>query len=663
MLGRKEQEFYRLTSRRTAILGAAKVALFGLLAGRLYYLQVVESDRYRTLSESNQFNLEVLPPIRGRILDRNAVPLATNKDNFRIEIVAEQTRDVSETIEILRKIIPLDSADIQRILKQVKLKRGFVQVPVIDNLSRHDIAQVAINTPYLPGIKIEVGQTRVYPFGESAVHLTGYVAAVSPSEQTGDPLLELPDFRVGKSGIEKAFDRSMRGTATQRQVEVNALGRIIRKLPGNDPRLGSDVELTVDIRLQNFCSRRLAQGNLVLAPVDDPRVQRALADGQNLPAGTHPVKGHVNIDNRGKISHPESGAAVVMDAYNGEILALASTPGFDPNAFTEGLTATDWENLLSNPRSPMTNKAVSGQYSPGSTFKMVVCLAALEAGIAHQETKIKCPGFVEFGDARFHCWKKHGHGWMNMVQAIEQSCDVYLYELARRLGIKRIGAMAARFGFGEVFDLELPGERKGLIPSPEWKRRTIGKSWHAGETLITSIGQGFILCTPLQMAVMTARLVNGGKKVRPKLIKNEVSKNREASPLKIHRKNLNIVLKGMDKVLNGELGTARKVPKTNARFKFGGKSGSVQVRRISLDERESGQLKNKEKPWNERDHAMFVAFAPLDVPRYVVAVVVEHGGGGSTMAAPIARDILEETLNINPSRGSKMLAWPKTSIG
>lgn len=663
MRGRKGHEFQRVTNRRTAILGAVKIALFGLLAGRLYYLQVVEADRYRTLSENNQFNLEFLPPIRGRILDRNAVPLATNKDNFRIEIVAEQTKDVSNTLDILQKIIPLNATDVRRILKQVKLKRGFVPIPVVDNLSRNDIARVAINAPFLPGIKIEAGQTRLYPFGESAVHLTGYVAAVSASEQTGDPLLELPDFRIGKSGIEKSFDRTMRGEATQRQVEVNALGRIIRKLPGDDGQSGTDIELTIDIRLQNFCTRRLAEGNSNLVAVEDPRVQRALNDGQSLPAGINPAKGAVNIDKRGKILPPESGAAVVMDAYNGEILALASTPGFDPNIFTEGLTATDWENLLSNPRSPMTNKAVSGQYSPGSTFKMIVCLAALEAGVAHQETKINCPGAIEFGDTRFHCWKQHGHGWLNMVQAIEQSCDVYLYDLARRVGIKRIGAMAARFGFGEVFDFGLPGESKGLIPSPEWKRRTIGKTWHAGETLITSIGQGFILCTPLQMAVMTARLVNGGKMVDPKLVKGKFSKNNVYKSLKIHRKNLDIVLKGMDNVLNGELGTARKVPKENARFKFGGKSGSVQVKRISLDERESGQLKNNEKPWNERDHAMFVAFAPLDLPRYVVSVVVEHGGGGSTVAAPIARDILEETLNINPTRSSRVLDLAKKIIG
>ncbi|MBH68698.1 MAG: penicillin-binding protein 2 [Rhodospirillaceae bacterium] len=652
MMQRKSQDIQRLIKRRTVILSGAKVTLFGLLMGRLYYLQVVESEGYKTLAENNRFNLELLPPTRGRILDRNDVPLATNKDNFRIEIVSEQTKDVSKTLEILQQVVTIGHSDIRRVMEQIKRKRGFVPVPVVDNLSRSDIARVAIHAPYLPGIKIEVGQTRYYPFADSAVHLTGYVAAVSQAELTGDPLLELPDFRVGKSGIEKAYDQKMRGAATQRQVEVNALGRIIRKLPGDDGSAGEDVGITVDIRLQNFCARRLAQGNSTLVRVDDPRIQRALNEGQKLPRGTDSTNGQVNIDDKGRLVAPESGAVVVMDAFNGEILALTSTPGFNPNVFTEGLTATDWENLLSNPRSPMTNKAVSGQYSPGSTFKMIVCLAALEEGLAHRETKIDCPGFVEFGNSRFHCWKKHGHGRLDMIEAIEQSCDVYLYDLARRLGIKRIGAMARRFGFGEKFDFGLPGENKGLVPSPEWKRRSIGEPWHAGETLITSIGQGFILCTPVQLAVMTSRLVNGGRAITPRLLLGESKRLMESKSLNLSPKHLEVILEGMDRVLNSNLGTARKVPKANARFKFGGKSGSVQVKRISLVERESGKLKNKEKPWNERDHAMFVAFAPLDSPRYVTAVVVEHGGGGSTMAAPIARDILGETIKLNPSRVS-----------
>ena len=650
MKHREDQEFQKLINRRTAILGGVKFTLFAALAGRLYFLQVEEAAKYRTLSENNQFNFELLPPIRGRILDRNGIPLATNKDNFRLEIVSEQTRDVAHTLKRLQGIIDISPETIRRISDEINKKRSFVPVLVSENLSRKDISKVAIQTPYLPGIKIDIGQTRYYPFRDLAVHLTGYVAVISKFEKTGDPLLELPGFRTGKSGIEKAFDSKMRGKAAQRQVEVNALGRIIRKLPGEETQMGQDVRLTVDIRLQNFATKRLAQGNSTHIPVDDPRIQRALNEGQDLPAGIDPVNGYVNVDKRGNILPPESGAAVVMDAFNGDVLALVSTPGFDPNAFSSGLNAADWENLLSNPRSPMTNKAVSGQYSPGSTFKMIVCLAALEAGVAHKETQVNCPGMIEFGDSRFHCWKKEGHGWLNMIDAIEQSCDVYLYELAKRVGIKRIGEMAARFGFGEAFDFGLPGENRGLIPTPAWKRKTFGQSWHAGETLITSIGQGFILCTPLQMAVMTCRLVNGGRIVSPRLLQHKNVKALKNNSLQISPRHLKTVLKGMDRVINGPKGTARKVVDQDMRFRFGGKSGSVQVKRISLDERESGKIKNKERPWHERDHAMFVAFAPLHSPRYAISVVVEHGGGGSTMAAPIARDILDETLRLNPSK-------------
>jgi penicillin-binding protein 2 len=646
----RNQQAKRLMSRRALILATGKFTLIGLLTGRLYYLQVIEADKYKTLSENNQFNIELLPPVRGRILDRKNVPLALNKDNFRIEVVSEQAKNIGETLQKLGKIIDIDDANIRRVLTEINLKRAFVPIPVIDNLSREDISQVAINTPYLPGVRIQVGRSRLYPFGENAVHLTGYVAAVSEGEQNGDPVLELPDFRIGKTGIEKSLDKKMRGVAKQRQVEVNALGRIIRKLPGDRGKAGSDVSITIDIRLQNYITQRLAKGNSIPVPVDDPRVRVALSKGQRIPVGINPMKGVVNFDQNNQIMPPESGAAVVMDVFSGEVLGLASTPGFDPNLFNDGLTARDWERLLANPRSPMTNKAITGLYSPGSTFKMIVCLAALEAGVVYEHNKFQCPGHMDLGGSRFHCWKKYGHGWVNMVEAIEQSCDVYLYELAKRLGIKRIGLMAKRFGFGEKLDIELPGESVGLVPTPSWKKSTLGENWHQGETLITSIGQGFILCTPLQLAVMTARLVNGGRAVKPRLLQTKEKLDMSGPLLNLDPNHLKIVLEGMNRVTNGKYGTARKVLNKEATFKFGGKSGSVQVKRITLDDRLLGNVKNKDRPWEERDHAMFVGYAPLQSPRYVVSVVVEHGGGGSTMAAPIARDILKETMSLDPTR-------------
>ena len=645
-----DQETQRAFNRRALLLAGGKLALLGTLAGRLYYLQVVEADRYRTLSEDNQFNLELLPPIRGRIFDRNGIALAENRDKFRIEIVSEQTNDVSRTLAALRRLVDIGDWDIKRVLREIKRKRGFVPITVVENLSRADISRVAVNTPYLPGIRIEVGRSRNYPFGASAVHITGYVAAVSETELTGDPVLELPDFRIGKSGIERFHDLTMRGASGQRQVEVNALGRIIRKLPGNEGQPGRDVSLTIDVRLQAMASRRLAQGKAEAVPANDPRVRKILAAGEAMPTGFDPVDGVVNLDKNGKIVPPESGAAVVMEIHRGDVLALASTPGFDPNVFNNGLSPRDWERLLSNPRSPMTNKAVAGQYSPGSTFKMVVCLAALEAGLASAATKVFCPGHTDLGNARFHCWRKYGHGWLNMIGGLEQSCDVYLYEMAKRVGIDRIAAMARRFGMGEKLGLDLPGERRGLVPSREWKLATRGEPWQKGETFITGIGQGFLKCTPLQLATMTARLVNGGYAVVPRLSRDLEPADSNFAALNLNPRHLAVVIEGMNRVVNGKRGTARGVRRKNEAFRLGGKSGSVQVKRISRAERLAGKIKNEDRPWRDRDHAMFVAFAPLEAPRYAVAVVVEHGGGGSTMAAPIARDILVETMRLDPAR-------------
>jgi penicillin-binding protein 2 len=641
-----DQETQRIFTRRTLLLGGLKLGLFGALAGRLYYLQVVEADRYRTLSEDNQFNLELLPPIRGRIFDRNGVALADNRDNFRIEIVAEQTTDVARTLATLREIVDIQDWDFKRVLRETKRKRGFVPITVVENLSREEISKVAINTPYLPGIRIEVGRSRNYPFGVAAVHLTGYVAAVSESELTGDPVLELPDFRIGKSGVEKLFDLDMRGSSGQRQVEVNALGRIIRKLPGNEGQPGRDLSLTVDVRLQELASLRLAQGKSESVAKNDPRARKVLA----LLKSTMPVGDTVNLDKSGKIALPESGAAVVMDIHRGDVLALVSTPGFDPNLFNKGLSPRDWERLLSNPRSPMTNKSITGQYSPGSTFKMIVCLAALEADVATPDTKVFCPGHMQLGNARFHCWKKHGHGHLDMVGALEQSCDIYIYEMAKRVGIDRLSEFARQFGLGEKLHIDLPGESRGLIPSREWKQATRGEAWQQGETLITGIGQGFVLCTPLQMATMTARLVNGGTAVIPRLVRDPNIPDQSFEPLKVTPRHLRLVIEGMKRVVNGKRGTARAVPRKSDPFKFGGKSGSVQVKRISRAERLSGKIKNEDRPWRDRDHAMFVAYAPLEAPRYAVSVVVEHGGSGSSMAAPIARDILAETMRLDPAR-------------
>ncbi len=591
----------KVFTRRAALLAGGKGLLLTALVGRMYYLQVVEAERYATLAEENRINLRLLLPPRGRIVDRFGVPMADNRQNYRVVVVSEQAGDVDATLDALARIIHLGDGERQRILREVGRKRRFVPVTVRENLNWEEVARIEVNAPDLPGIMIEEGQSRHYLHGEEMAHVLGYVAAVSEDEATGDPLLELPGFRIGKAGIEKVYDEPLRGSGGSSQVEVNALGRVIRELSRQEGQRGADVELTLDVGLQRLASRRI----------------------------------------RG-----ESAAVVVLDVHTGDILAMASTPGFDPNAFNRGLSTEEWSSLASDPKAPMINKTIAGQYAPGSTFKMVVALAGLEAGIIAPETTSTCRGHVSLGDARFHCWKRGGHGPMDLEQAIVQSCDVYFYEAARRIGIDRIADMARRLGLGEPLGLELPGESRGLLPTRAWKLATTGAPWQKGETLIAGIGQGYILATPLQLAVMTARLVNGGVAVVPRLTRRvsaagvAVPEPGAAPSLGLTPAHLAAIREAMDGVVNGPSGTAAGSPIREAGLEMGGKTGTAQVRRITKAEREAGVLKNEDLPWKERDHALFVGYAPVRAPRYAVAVVVEHGGSGSKKAAPIARDVL-----------------------
>ena len=497
-----------------------------------------------------------------------------------------------------------------QVLREVGRKRSFVPITVRENLDWSEVARVEVNAPDLPGVTIDVGRSRFYPSTDVGAHVLGYVAAVSEDELNGDPLLELPGFKIGKSGVEKTYDGTLRGRAGTSQVEVNAIGRVIRELSRQDGEPGRDITLTIDQELQRFATQRLGE---------------------------------------------ESGSAVVLDVLTGEVLALVSVPSFDPNAFNAGLSGADWSALVNNKRSPLSNKAIAGQYAPGSTFKMIVALAALENGVTSPEQTVFCNGKYEFGNGTFHCWKRWGHGRVDMVDAIAESCDVFFYDLARRVGIDRIAEMAGRFGLGQDLGIDLPGERAGLMPTKAWKLAVQGVAWQPGETLVAGIGQGFVLTTPLQLAVMTARLVNGGRSVVPRITRRE--QDSEASgeadlQIDVASAHLRLVRRGMDEVVNGPMGTARAVRVEDQALAFGGKTGTAQVRRISERERQLGVRKNEDLPWHARDHAMFVGYAPLAEPRYAVAVVVEHGGGGSKVAAPIARDILLEVQRLDPVRAT-----------
>jgi len=596
------------------MLAGGKFVLLSTLIGRMYYLQVIEADRYKTLAEDNRISMRLLPPPRGRILDRKGIPLAVNEQNYQVLLVPEQAPDVEETLRALDAVIGLTANERKRVLREMKRKRSFVPVTVRENLTWEDVAQIEVNTPDLPGIMIDVGQSRYYPEGLATAHVLGYVAAVSENDLTGDPLLELPGFRIGKAGMEKVHDLDLRGNGGTSQVEVNAYGRVIRELNRQEGRPGADVRLNIDFELQRMAAKRLGE---------------------------------------------ESGVAVVLDVHTGDVLALASNPSFDPNAFNRGLSSKEWKTLVNNPRTPLNNKAISGQYAPGSTFKMIVALAALEKGVITPEQKVFCEGHMELGNAKFHCWKKHGHGAQDMVEAIMHSCDVYFYEIARRTGINRIAAMARRFGLGSAMGLDLPGERRGNIPDKDWKRAVHGDSWHMGETLISGIGQGYVLATPLQLAVMTARIANGGFAITPKLTRAlERGADKGGDPidaprsLGINPNHLKVVRDAMAAVTNVPGGTAYRSRIPVPGMEMAGKTGTAQVRRISKAEREQGVLKNEELPWEQRDHASFVGYAPVNAPRFAIAVVIEHGGSGSKAAAPVARDILEEVQRRNPAKGA-----------
>ena len=612
-----------LFTRRAVVVSGIQALLMAGLAGRMYQLQVIESERYTVLADENRINMQLLPPPRGRILDRFGQLLAENRLNYRLVVVPEAASDLNAALTGITALVPIDARDRERVEREAERKQKFVPIMVRENLTWEEVSRIEVNAPDLPGVMIDVGQSRRYAFGPDTAHIVGYVGAVSESELEDDPVLTLPGFRIGKNGAEKALEKSLRGRAGARQVEVNAYGRVIRELTRQDGQPGDDHALTIDLGLQQYAAARL--GN-------------------------------------------ESGSAAVIDVHSGEILALASVPSYDPNAFITGISQRKWSELINHPGFPLHNKSIAGQYPPASTFKMIVSLAALESGAIIPNQHFHCPGFLELGNRRFRCWRSDGHGNVAMARGIAESCDVYFYEVAKRVGIERIAAMATRFGLGRKLDIELPGERPGLVPTRDWKRAARGAPWQLGETLLVGIGQGYMLTTPLQLAVMVARIANGGIAIEPRIVREvirdgqRIAQQREAFPsMAISPAHFDIIREGMRRVVNDPSGTAYDARIAEPAFAMSGKTGTAQVRRISERERETRVLKNEERPWKERDHALFVAYAPIERPRYGAAVIVEHGGSGATAAAPIARDIMREVQRRDPS-GRDGPAHPDSSI-
>lgn len=591
--------------RRSLIMALIKFLLLMVIIARLYYLQVYQADRYKTLADENRISTRLLVSPRGIIFDRNGVTIASNQQNFQALIVAEQAPNVQETLDAFKKIMPLSEAEEERIKKDLKRNRSFVPIKIRDDLSWEEVSRIQLNAPDLPGIVIDEGLTRYYPFGAGMAHILGYVSSVSDKDVKDDPLLEVPGFKIGKSGIEKYLEKALRGESGNLKLEVNAYGRIMKEIERVDGIPGKDVQLTIDSRLQ----------------------QKAF-----------------------ELFGEESGAAVLLDVHTGEILAFVSAPSFDPNMMTQGLSTEDWNALLHNERNPLTDKAISGQYSPGSTFKMIVALAALEAGVIKPETRTYCAGKMFLGNHAFHCWKKEGHGHLNVVEALQHSCDIFFYETAQKLGIEKIADMARRFGLGSKINIGLENEKAGLIPDKEWKLRRFGEPWQQGESLISGIGQGYILTTPLQLATMTARLVNGGYEIKPTFLKVSDGEKSKIKKIDVSPANLELIKEGMYAVVNKPGGTAWRSQFDYHGQRMGGKTGTTQVRRITMKERREGIKKESELPWRLRNHALFVGYAPHDNPKYAVAVLVEHGGGGSSVAAPLAGKILREAIMLDPTR-------------
>jgi penicillin-binding protein 2 len=615
--GGRENKQIRSFTRRAAILGAGQALMFGVIASRVYYLQVIESEQYKVLADENRISLRLLPPQRGRILDRFGEELATHRQNYGVILIPERTRDVKRTLEALSEHVSISEENHKRVLREIRTKRSFMPIIIAEDLSWEDFARINVKSYDLAGVQPVVGETRAYPYGPLLSHLIGYVASVSEDDlakiENPEPVLRAPGFRIGKSGIEKMQDAELRGRAGNMRVEVNAYDRVIRELTRTEGIPGKDTVLSIDIELQKAAAAALT--------------------GQ-------------------------SGSIVCMDIERGEVLTLVSVPGFEPDSFNMGLSTAQWKALQNDPMHPLINKSVAGLYPPGSTIKPLIAIAALASGAMSPSDGVYCNGKARLGNHLFHCWKKEGHGAMSMREAIKHSCDVYFYEAGRRMGIVPMQEMGNKFGLGVKLDIGLPDEKQGLMPSPNWKRARFGQPWVGGETLIAAIGQGYIQTTPLQLAVMTARLASG-KMVIPRLLRDVSADARPIifPDMNIPTEFLNLARDGMWAVVNEVRGTAYTKRMDYNGYQYSGKTGTAQVRRISREERyrAGGVTKNENLPWEQRDHALFVGYAPSDKPRYAISVVIEHGGGGSTVAAPIARDILTLAL-ARESQGLKLYA-------
>jgi len=572
-------------TRRATVIGGLQVGVGVLLAARMAYISVAENERYKLLSESNRVNLTLVPPRRGWLIDRNGKPIANNKTDFRIDIIPDRLRDKEKTVATLANLLALDPEELERINRELEQASSFQPVQVATGLDSEQYAAVSVRLPDMPGVSPRQGFSRNYPSGPAIGHLVGYVGIASAEDykENPDPILITPGYKIGKDGLEKMFEDRLQGKPGAKRVEVTARGKIVRELNTRPDVPGKPLQLTLDIDLQEYAARRLG---------------------------------------------PESGSVVVIDCLTGDILTMTSMPSFDPNSFSDGIGVTEYGMLREDDHVPLLDKSLKSLFPPGSTVKPMVALSFLEAGLSPDET-VNCNGGLQVGNRRFRCWKRGGHGRVDMAKGIYQSCDVYFYYFAQKVGINPIALMANRLGLGQKFPLPVASQFYGTVPDPAWLRKKYKREWQAYDTVNTTIGQGYMLVNPTQLAVMASRLATG-KNIVPRLIMEE--KKSPIPTLNLDPEHLLYVQKAMSDVVNGP-GTAGRARLPIENVKMAGKTGTAQV--VNLDFGRGGQ----DVAWKYRDHGLFVCFAPYDNPRYAAAVVIEHGGGSGS-AYPVARDVL-----------------------
>ena len=600
-------------NRRMFILAAAKVIILGGIISRLFFLQIKENKKYLTLSDKNRIREWKLPPVRGDFKDYFGNTIAGNFEAYQLHIIPEQVENFRYTINRIKKILDLSDKQFQKIIKKQKEIKSWETLIVADNLSWKNFSKINNHLYDLNGVKPIISISRNYPYKENYTHILGYVSQANEKDISSSEIIKdkfVQGLKVGKIGLEKSFENSLIGDNSIERYEVNAYGRRINQLAFQSGDQGKTIKLTIDTEIQKLANQLLV----------------------------------------GK-----AGSICVMDIFTGQVIAMHSSPSFDPNSFVFGISQDEWQLIRNNPMKPLVNKTLSGNYSPGSTIKPIVALSALENGIINTNFTVKCTGKTEMYGQTYHCWKKKGHGFVSLRNAMKQSCDSYFYEIARRLGVDKLSETAKKFGLGkEVFGDLFNIEKKGLIPNTQWKKDTLGKGWLLGETIITGIGQGYIQTTPIQLCLMTAQIANGGHKIYPQIVVNDDIKNQPNDKYKkLYKsyKNIKIIQDAMFGSTNEVMGTSYRSRINDPKYQFAGKTGTAQVKKITEKDRLL-DLKTFEIPYEERDHALYIAFGPYKNPRYALSILVEHGGNGSTTAAPMAKELFKLIIDRHPLRES-----------